>query len=146
MNAVLELIRNNIWANSWIRHYGGFALAGALAFLTDATILVLLTKLAGMSPFAARPIGICVAMVVSWAVNRSVTFHTRQRPSLVEFLRFAAVAWTAQGVNYAIFAAILLLVPGTEPLIAFFLACLVAMFVSYTGYRFGVFGGRGRLH
>lgn len=122
-----------------IRHYGGFVLAGGLAFSTDAAILQLLTTLAGMSPLVARPLGISCAMVVSWLVNRTVTFGMVSPPRLAEFARFAAVAWTAQAVNYAIFAAILIAVPATEPIVALFLACFVAMFFSYAGYRFGVF-------
>ena len=56
-----------------------------------------------------------------------------------EFGRFAAVSWTAQAVNYAVFSAILLLRPGTHALVALLLASLVAMFVSYFGFRHGVF-------
>ena len=122
-----------------LRHYGGFVLAGGLAFTTDATILLVLTKLFGVPPLLARPFGISVAMVVSWLVNRTVTFSASSPPSIAEFGKFAAVSWTAQAVNYSVFAAILLLFPGKEPLLALILACLVAMFVSYTGFRFGVF-------
>ncbi len=138
----LKLVRI-VRTNGWLRHYGGFVLAGALAFLTDASILLVLTKAFGASPFIARIAGICVAMVVSWLVNRTITFHLTSKPSTVEFLRFAAVAWSAQGINYLIFALTLILVPSTDPLVALIIACLVAMFFSYTGYRFGVFGGRG---
>lgn len=127
------------------QHYGGFILAGSLAFLTDAAILEGLTRFAGLSPFLARPIGISIAMVVSWLINRTLTFAMRSPPSLAEFLQFAAVVWTAQLVNYLVFCAILIAVPGTAPFAALVLACLVAMFVSYTGYRFGVFRKRAGL-
>jgi len=122
-----------------VRHYGGFVLAGGLAFSTDAAILEGLTRFAGLSPFLARPFGICTAMVVSWLVNRTVTFAMRTPPRLSEFLKFAAVAWSAQALNYCVFALILLAAPQSPPFIALVLACLVAMFFSYTGYRFGVF-------
>ena len=129
-----------------LRHYGGFVLAGGLAFTTDATILLVLTKLFGVPPLLARPFGISVAMVVSWLVNRTVTFAATSPPSLAEFGRFAAVSWTSQAVNYGIFAAILLAWPATEPVVALILASLVAMFVAYAGFRYGVFerGGRGK--
>lgn len=122
-----------------LRHYGGFILGGALAFTTDAAVLLLLTKVAGLSPLIARPFGIALAMVVSWLINRTITFAMPTAPTLREFAGFAAVSWTAQAVNYAVFAAILLGFPGTEPLVAVFLACLVSMLVSYAGFRFGVF-------
>jgi putative flippase GtrA len=125
-----------------VRHYGGFVLAGGLAFATDATILELLIRFAGLSPFLARPFGICAGMVVSWLINRGVTFAVQSPPRISEFARFAAVAWSAQAVNYCVFAAILLAFPAMPPFVALVLACLVAMFFSYTGYRFGVFRQR----
>ena len=42
-------------ADGHVRHYGGFVLGGVAAFTTDATILALLTRLGGLSPFLARP-------------------------------------------------------------------------------------------
>ena len=131
---------------SRLRHYAGFLLGGALAGTTDAAVLEGLTRFAGLSPFSARPIGIMIAMVVSWLVNRHITFAVSRPPTLSEFFSFAAVVWFAQAVNYAVFAAILLIWQGTMPLIALIIACLVSMFVSYAGYRYGVFergtGGR----
>jgi putative flippase GtrA len=126
-------------------HYAGFVIAGSLAFLTDATILEALTRFAGLSPFLARPISISIAMVVAWLLHRTITFAVRVPPSVAEFLQFAAVVWTAQLVNYLVFCAVLIAVPGTAPFAALVLACLVAMFVSYTGYRFGVFRNRAGL-
>jgi putative flippase GtrA len=123
-----------------LRHYGGFVLGGVLALTTDALILEILTRFTGLHALLARPVGIVVAMVVSWRVNRRVTFAVTAAPSLGEFGRFAGVSWTAQAVNYGVFSALLLLRPGTPPLLALFLASLVAMFVSYFGFKHGVFG------
>lgn len=121
-----------------LRHYGGFVLAGLLALATDGLILELLTR-AGWHPLVARPLAIAVAMVVSWLVNRRVTFAMRVRPTFREYARFAAVSWSAQAVNYTVFGAILLARPATPLLLALVLASLVAMFVSYFGFRYGVF-------
>lgn len=131
-----------VLAHGATRRYGGFLLGGGLAFLTDAAVLLMLTRGAGLSPFSARPLSICVAMVVSWLINRTITFAQTVPPTFAEFGRFAAVAWTAQAVNYGVFAAILLAVPGLEPLIALALACLVSMIVSFNGYKHGVFRRR----
>ena len=121
------------------RHFGGFLLAGTCALATDAAILQALTVLAGIPALVARALSILCAMVVSWLINRTVTFAHPTPPSLAEFGRFAAVSWLAQAVNYAIFAAILLLRPATHPVAALVAASLVAMFVSYAGFRYGVF-------
>ena len=130
-------------AHGATRRYGGFLLGGGLAFLTDAAVLLLLTRGLGLSPFLARPLSICVAMVVSWLINRTITFSQTVPPSIAEFGRFAAVAWTAQAINYGVFAAILLVMPSLEPVIALALACLVSMIVSFNGYKHGVFRRRG---
>ncbi len=125
-------------------HYGGFVLAGALAFVTDASLLLALTAGCGLSPLLARPIGIGLAMIVSWLVNRTVTFAVVSRPSYREFAKYAAVVGMAQAVNYVIFAVIVLTWPTWPPIVALILACLVSMLISYMGYRYGVFGRHWR--
>lgn len=132
-------VRMELLTPANIRHYGGFVLAAVLAFITDAGILEALTAIAGLSPFIARPIGIFFAMIVSWLVNRVITFAMKTPAHVSEFMRFVAVSGTAQVINYAVFSVILLAVPGTAPLTALVLACFVSMFVSYTGYRSSVF-------
>jgi putative flippase GtrA len=121
-----------------LRHYGGFLVAGLLALTTDGAILQTLTKL-GWDPLAARLIAIAIAMVVSWLINRTVTFAMKGPPSLREYARFATVSWSSQVVNYGLFSIIMLARPETHVLIALFIASFFAMFVSYFGYRYGVF-------
>lgn len=121
------------------RHWAGFAASGGLAFLTDAAVLKLLTWVFGVNPFLARFVAIWVAMVVGWQSHRRLTFSVRHGSSMREFTSYAAVAWVSAGVNYTIFSAVLLLRPGTEPLLALVIASVVAMTASYVGMRFGVF-------
>lgn len=120
----------------------GFAASGGFAFLTDALTLEALVRFAGLVPAVARLIAIAAAMVVGWYAHRTLTFQIKTRPTVVEFLRYAAVAWVAAAVNYAIFIAILWLWPDTRPLGALVVASLVAMVASYLGMRFGVFTPR----
>ncbi|MFY0610905.1 MAG: GtrA family protein [Hyphomicrobiaceae bacterium] len=124
----------------WLRHYGGFVAAGVVALAVDAVVLTVLMKMFGMSPFVARLFSISAAMVCSWQINRRVTFAVTAPPTLNEFGRFAAVSWGAQAVNYGVFAAVLVWWPSTAPVIALVAGSLIAMFVSYAGFRFGVFG------
>ena len=122
-----------------MRQGAGFATSGAFAFAVDAIVLKSLTTWTGLSPFLARLIAIALAMVVGWLSHRRLTFAVAAAPSLAEFLRYAALAWTAAAINYAIFAAILLMRPETEHLLALLIATVVSMCVSYVGMRFGVF-------
>lgn len=121
------------------RHVGGFATSGAIAFTVDATVLTILTRGMGVDPFAARLVAISIAMVAGWLSHRRLTFDVKTPASFREFASYAAVAWTSAALNYAVYAAVLILRPGTDPLAALFVASLVAMTFSYLGMRFGVF-------
>jgi putative flippase GtrA len=121
------------------RHYGGFLLAGLAALATDAAFLTLLTDVVGASPYIARLFSIMIAMVVSWQLNRRITFAVRTPSTLHEFARFAAVSWSAQVINYGTFAALITWLPTLWPVWALIAGAALAMFASYAGYRFGVF-------
>ena len=131
--------RRSLAPGAPLRHYCGFLLAGALALITDGALLEILTRIMGLHPLLARPFAIAAAMVVSWLINRTVTFAVEGPPTRREFARFAAVSWTAQMVNYLLFATLLIMRPGTPALLALVLASLVAMLVSYFGFRYRVF-------
>ncbi len=124
---------------STARHGAGFVISGGLAFLTDAAVLSVLVQLGKADPFIARLFAIGAAMVVGWLCHRRLTFAVTTRPSLGEFMKYAAVAWSAAALNYALYAVILLSIPSTPPLLALFFASLAAMAASYIGMRFGVF-------
>lgn len=122
-----------------VRHGAGFVLSGGIAFVVDAVILHLLMAYAGFDPIVARIGSISVAMVAGWLSHRRLTFNLRHAPSIAEFTRYAAVAWFSAGVNYLMFAGILLLWPNTPAFVALFIASGLAMFVSYVGMRYAAF-------
>ncbi|MEQ1669775.1 MAG: GtrA family protein [Hyphomicrobium sp.] len=126
-------------APSAARHGAGFAASGAIAFTTDAAVLTVLTRGAGIDPFSARLIAIACAMIAAFFAHRRLTFAVKTSATLAEFVKFLGVAITASLVNYAIYAGILLLRPGTEPVLALLAATAVAMGVTYTGLRLAVF-------
>jgi putative flippase GtrA len=121
------------------RHWTGFLLGGAVAFGVDSAVTMLLTRLVGAPVLIARLAAISLAMIASWLINRTITFPVAGPPSLPEFARFAAVAWMAAALNYAMFAAVIFLVPALHPVAAIAIASLAAMAFSYLGMRFGVF-------
>jgi putative flippase GtrA len=125
--------------NTGLRHGAGFITSGALAFTTDAAMLALLTRVFGFDPFLARLLAIAVAMVVGFFAHRRLTFAVTEPPTFPQFSKFLGVAATASVINYAIYAAVLVLRPATDPLIALLIATAAAMLVSYGGLRFGVF-------
>jgi putative flippase GtrA len=126
-----------------LRHGLGFLVSGSLAFITDALVLEFLTNSVGLEPIVARLGSISVAMVVGWLSHRRLTFALSTAPSLGEFVRYAAVAWFSAGFNYAVFVALMLVWPDTQPFVALVIASLAAMVVSYIGMRFGAFRVHG---
>ena len=121
------------------RHWGGFIFSGLTAFVVDIAVTAFLVGRVRLDPFSGRLIGILVATVVAWLMHRRITFNVAHGPSLVEFLRFFAVASGANAANYVVYAAILLLLPHTPLLIAIVISSGVAGLLSYFGFRFGVF-------
>ena len=107
--------------------------------MADALVLVALTQLADFNPLVARVFAIATAMVVSWLLNRTITFRVGTPPTPREFMRFAALAWITAALNYAVFAAVLLALPGTYPLVALVISSLSAAIVAYICMRFAVF-------
>ena len=128
---------------SLARHASGFVVSGLIAFIVDALTLLLLTRLAGLGPFTARFLAITLAMVAGWLSHRRLTFNVALRPPLAEFGRYAAVAWMAGALNYAVYAAILVARNDVAPLVAMVAATAVAMGFAYLGMRLGVFRRRG---
>ena len=96
-------VSDEVGIGAVMRQSGGFLLAGTLAFLADALVLVVLTQLADFSPFVARLFAIATAMLVSWLLNRTITFRVGAPPSAREFVRFAALAWITAALNYVVF-------------------------------------------
>jgi putative flippase GtrA len=121
------------------RHWGGFILSGGTAFLVDAGLTTALIRFLHLDPFSARFLGITAAMVVAWLMHRRITFNVAAAPSWNEFGRFAAVAWSANALNYTVYALILLLHPTTLPFAALVIATAIATVFSYIGFRLGVF-------
>lgn len=129
---------------SLARHGAGFLVSGLIAFSVDAALLHLLTRFAGLEPLSARVLAISMAMVAGWLAHRRLTFAVVASPSLAEFVRYAAVAWSTAAINYAIYALILIARVDTPPLAALVAATIVSMVISYLGMRFGVFAHQRR--
>jgi putative flippase GtrA len=126
-----------------LRHWGGFLASGLIALSCDAIVLQLGTAAFGLQPLTARLFAIAIAMVVGWLAHRRLTFSLSTPPTLSEFTRYSAIAWTTAAINYAAFAVVLYLSPGTHPLAALVVASILATIFAYMGMRYGAFrGGR----
>lgn len=115
-----------------------FAMVGVIGFLTDAGSLLALNQ-AGLDPFSARVISIALAMFTTWRLNRTMTFGASGRSEASEGARYGAVALAVAGLNYAIYAGLLVAFPALWPVIATAMAITLAMAASYFGYSRLVF-------
>jgi putative flippase GtrA len=125
-----------------LAHWLGFLASGTTAFIVDGIVLKILTVWCSVPVLPARVGSIAASMAVGWLMHRRFTFRIAARPTFTEFVRFIGVAWSTAIVNYALFVGLLYLRPALEPLVALFVAGLIAMVWSYLGLRFGAFRGQ----
>jgi putative flippase GtrA len=102
-----------------------------------ATDLGTFTIIAAFTPHAliARLGSLAIATMVTWRLNRALTFSPSGRRQHEEAVRYAFVTIIAQGTSYAIFAALVLTVLQTLPQIAILIGAAIGAVLSYNGHR-----------
>lgn len=116
-----------------------FVFAGGIGFVADAAALWLLLAVTPLGPFVARMLSIGFALCITWQINRHLTFSPSSRGVRQEGARYGGVGVATSIVNYAVYSAILLVLPAAPPLAALAIASLVAMTLSFLGYSRLVF-------
>jgi putative flippase GtrA len=119
-----------------------FGLTGIIGFIVDAGTLALLLKAGLLDPFSARLVAITVALLTTWMINRSYTFAPSGRSLYEEIARYGMVGFTGSALNYAIYAAILLIAPQVWPVAAVVCASAIVTVFSWLGYSKFVFQNR----
>jgi putative flippase GtrA len=74
-----------------------------------------------------------LATVVTWRLNRALTFDRSGRRPADEAMRYAAVAASAQAVSYAVFAILVVTVCQATPQLAVLVGAAIGAFFSYKG-------------
>ncbi|HEY8579090.1 MAG TPA: GtrA family protein [Beijerinckiaceae bacterium] len=81
-----------------------FLVVGAIGFAVDLSATLALTQAAGLAPALARAPALGLAVLVTFALNRALTFRCASGDGLVgSFLRYLVVCAASQGVNYAVY-------------------------------------------
>lgn len=117
----------------FLKRFSRFGLVGGIGFVVDAGLTLTFIQ-AGLDAFSARLIAIALAMLVTWRLNRAITFDDSGASQRSEGLRYGAVAITAAVINYASYAALMLAFLGLFPVFAVAAATGVSMAISYLGY------------
>jgi putative flippase GtrA len=114
---------------------------GGLGLVTDLAIFTLVID-HGVPPLLARLISLGAATLVTWRLNRALTFDRSGRRQADEATRYAIVAASAQGVSYAVFAALAVTVLAPIPQLAIIIGAASAALFSYCGQALFAFRPR----
>jgi putative flippase GtrA len=112
--------------------------AGAIGLTTD---IVVFTGAMAFWPYPllARILSLAVATLVTWRLNRALTFDRSGRYQADEAMRYIAVTAVSQGTSYAIFAVLVLTVLAPFPQLAVLPGAVIGAFVAYNGHRLVAF-------
>ena len=126
--------------------FARFCLVGGIGFVTDAGLMALCIHGFGCGPFAARAVSFTVAVLVTFLLNRSLSFADLQgRPVLSALAGYLLVQAFGFACNMLVFALAILRLPEpfSAPLAALALASAVALVLNYAGARLLVFSRVG---
>jgi putative flippase GtrA len=115
-----------------------FIMVGGIGLLTDLCAFTVLLSYAP-HPLAMRLVSLGLATLVTWRLNRALTFAPSARAQHREAMRYAIVTAVAQGTSYTVFAALVLALPTRQPQLALLAGAGIGAFVSYHGHRLFAF-------
>jgi putative flippase GtrA len=116
---------------------------GGLGLITDLAVFTLIVAHAP-HPLLARLVSLAVATLVTWRLNRALTFDDSGRRPADEAIRYATVAAAAQATSYLVFAVLVVTVLGAIPQLAVLIGAATGALVSYSGQT--LFAFRPRQH
>ena len=105
---------------------------GGLGLITDLAVFTLVIA-HGLNPLGARLVSLAVATLVTWRLNRALTFDRSGRRPADEAMRYAAVAAAAQAVSYGVFAVLVVTLLAATPQLAVIVGAAAGALVSYSG-------------
>lgn len=133
-----ELVRK-IVTHPTAHQFVRFAMVGVLATATHYSILIALVELAHWGAIVSSSIGFCVGALVSYLLNRQLTFKVRPELAM-GFLKFFSVVLIGLGFNASIVAAVRHL--GAHYLLAQAIATGTVLFWNFGATRLLVFSER----
>lgn len=114
---------------------------GGLGLITDLAVFTLVIA-HGPPPLLARLISLAAATLVTWRLNRALTFDRSGRRPSDEVMRYAAVAASAQAISYAVFAVLVVTVLNPVPQLAVLVGAAAGAVFSYNGQALFAFRPR----
>ena len=127
----------------WLPRPFRFLAVGAIGLLVDLTVFTILIAFSPR-PLLMRLASLAIATLVTWRLNRALTFDPSGRHQAEEALRYALVTAVSQGTSYAVFAALVLTVFAWLPQAAVFAGAVVGAVIGYTGHKLFAFAPTSR--
>ena len=124
-----------------------FGLVGTLGFMTDASVLTLLVRVAGWGPYESRPTSFLAAITLTWSLNRVFTFYQRAGTNRRrEYGRYLLVQLVGALINFAVYVVVLQSYPALEryPVLPLAAGAIVAMSFNFVGVRWFAFDRGGQ--
>ena len=115
-----------------MQQYFRFLIVGSIGFVLDAGLLFLLIQF-GFSPVLARIPAISTAVIVTWLLNRQLTFRVDAPKSHAEALRYIVVAAVSALLNFAVYT--VLIIAGIWPVLAVAISSIALLFFSFHFYK-----------
>ncbi len=120
-----------------------FLAVGAIGLATDVTVFTILIAFSPR-PLLMRLVSLAIATVVTWRLNRALTFDPSGRHQGEEALRYAIVTALSQGTSYAVFAFLVLTVLSRLPQAAVVTGAVIGAAIGYTGHLLFAFAPQVR--
>ncbi len=128
-----------------------FGMVGAVGFVVDAFLLTVLIIKFGLDVLPARAVSFTCATLVTWLLNRSLTFSRQasreQQARKKEYLLYLTVQVVGAALNFVIFLALIEWNPALRqtPIIPLAAGAVVALVFNFALSRKFVFVNRGGL-
>jgi putative flippase GtrA len=110
-----------------------FLAVGTIGLIVDLGVFTAI-PIHSSHPISTRVVSLALATLVTWRLNRALTFERTGRRQHREAMRYAAVTLTAQGTSFAIFTALVLAVLARFPQAAILAGAAAGAVVGYTGH------------
>ena len=113
-----------------------FVVVGGIGFVVDGGGTWLLARV-GVPPLLARVPPLLTAIVVTWLLNRTLTFAVDKPGSRAELMRYATVALSSAAMNFLLYSG--LVFAGMPAPLAVATATVLLLMYSFVAYRRVVF-------
>jgi putative flippase GtrA len=120
-----------------------FLCVGTAGLITDLSVFTAI-PLHATYPLAARLVSMAAATLVTWRLNRELTFDATGRRQHEEALRYAAVTTLSQGASFIVFSALVVTALRQVPQLALLAGAAAGAGIAYSGHLLFAFRPRTR--